>query len=115
MMKGISLVLVLLLLFGVPLLCGAQEEEEEPVQAREINKVYTPAEASAVQGTAAEAGAVSATPIHLPNPQHPKTENVMETTSGVQEGSGAGQVSSAPKPMAPAQPSKALKREAAPH
>lgn len=115
-MKGISLVLVLLLLFGVPLLCGAQpEEEEEPVQAREINRVYKPGEASAVQGTAAETGAVSATPIHLPNPQHPKTEKLMETTSGVQEGPKAGQVSSAPKPMAPAQPSKELHRGAAPH
>ncbi|MBW1743834.1 MAG: hypothetical protein JRJ47_10480 [Deltaproteobacteria bacterium] len=69
-MKSISLVLVLLLLFGVPLLCWAQpEEEEEPVQTREINKVHTQGEASAVQGTATKAGNVSATPIHLPNPQ----------------------------------------------
>jgi hypothetical protein len=93
-MKGISLVLVLLLLFGVPLLCGAQPEEEEPVQARTLNKVHSQGEASAVQGTAAEAGSVSATPIHLPNPQ----------TQGVQEGVKAGQVSTG----VPAQPSNEL-------
>jgi len=98
-MKGISLVLVLLLLFGVPIFCGAQpEEEEEPVQARTLNKVHTSGEASVVEGTAAKTGNVSATPIHLPNPQE----------QGVQEGVKAGQVSSGPKPMLPAQPSNEL-------
>ncbi|MBW2172578.1 MAG: hypothetical protein JRF69_11500 [Deltaproteobacteria bacterium] len=114
-MKGISLVLVILLLFGVPLLCEAQpEEEEEPIQTREINKVATPGEASAVHGTATKAGNVSATPIHLPNPQTQGVQRQVETTSGVQGGATAGQVSSAPKPMAPAHPANELKGAGAP-
>jgi len=96
-MKGISLALVLLLLFGVPLLCGAQpEEEEEPVQARELNKVRTQGEASAVHGTDTKAGNVSATPIHLPNPQTQGVQEQVQTTSGVQESGKPGQVMSAP-------------------
>jgi hypothetical protein len=95
-MKSISLVLVLLLLFGVPLICGAQpEEEEEPVQAREINKVHTQGEAAVVQGTA-KSGAVSATPIHLPNPQTQGVKEQVGATSGVQEGPKAGTVMSQP-------------------
>jgi hypothetical protein len=74
-MKGISLVLVLLLVLGLPVICGAQpDEEEEPVQARTLNKVHTQSEAAVVQGTATTAGEVSATPIHLPNPQNQQTE-----------------------------------------
>jgi hypothetical protein len=96
-MKSISLALVLLLLFGLPLLCGAQpEEEEEPVQAREINKVHTQGEAAVVKGDTTKAGTVSATPIHLPNPQNQQTEAVVEGTHSVQEGAKAGKVITEP-------------------
>ena len=94
-MKGISLILVFLLLFGLPLVCGAQEDDE-PLQARTLNKAQTQSEAAVVQGTAVNAGEVSATPIHLPNPQNQQTE--------------AGQVMSEPaQPQAP-HPANELQR-----
>jgi hypothetical protein len=109
-MKSISLVLVFLLLFGVPLVCGAQpEEEEEPVQAREINKVHTQGEAAVVKGTSTKAGTVSATPIHLPNPQNQQTEAVVETTHGVQEGTKAGKVITGPAQTHAPHPANELK------
>ena len=109
-MKSISLVLVLLLLLGAPLLCGAQpEEEEEPVQTREINKVATPGEAAVVKGTTTETGNVSATPIHLPNPQTQGVQQQVETTSGVQEGSKTGKVLSEPVQTHAPHPANELK------
>jgi hypothetical protein len=109
-MKSISLVLVLFLLFGVPLICGAQpEEEEEPIQAREINKVHTQGEAAVVQGATTEAGKVSATPIHLPNTQNQQTEAVVETTHSVQEGAKAGKVITEPAQTHAPHPKNELK------
>jgi hypothetical protein len=109
-MKSISLVLVLLLLFGAPLICGAQpEEEEEPVQAREINKVHSQGEAAVVKGTTAKAGTVSATPIHLPNPQNQHTEAVEETTHSAQEGAKAGKVITGPAQTHAPHPANELK------
>jgi hypothetical protein len=109
-MKSVSLVLVILLLFGAPLLGWAQpEEEEEPVQTRELNKVQTQGEASAVHGTATKAGNVSATPIHLPNPQTQGVQEQVQTTPGVQEGPKAGQVTGHPVQTHAPHPANELK------
>jgi hypothetical protein len=43
-----------------------------------------------MQGTATKAGTVSATPIHLPNPQAPGVKEQVGAASGMQEGPKAG-------------------------